>query len=493
MSLSSERRAELEIDATAAWIRSHGFARVALQLPDGMLREAAAISEAISGAVDRGAGGHSESPESPSTSVFVMADCIDGSCHVDEITAQHLGADCVVHFGADFIHASASVPVRFVLAQAHLDEPSTADAIVEVAASNPGAAVVVAFELRYAHAMPAVAKRVSEADGAAGVTFARVLMRVQSDPKAIGGEAEPSSSTSGGLAWPEFPDPAPPTTVVVWIGGEGLALTHCMLLRAHDATATWRRLDPAAEAAAGAGPRPVATMDALEGEVSRALRRRYYLASRARAASVVGVVVGSVSIAGYLDAADALCAMAAAAGKTCYTFVMGRITPEKLANYPEVECFVLVSAPQLALVDPKQQGFMQPIITPYEATLAFARADADADGDAFAWEGRYEAGFGAVWRAKAAMAAEGVGEGEGGGGEDEGVGGGPGLAVAAVHTGRGLAPVSSAAEYLVHRRTYDGIQTPASGAEVKEAAAFVEGRAGRAAGYRTDAAKEGRQ
>ena len=65
--------------------------------------------------------------------------------------------------------------------------------------------------------------------------------------------------------------------------------------------------------------------------------------------------------------------------------------------------------------------------------------------------------------------------------------------MAAVHTGRGLAPVSSAAEYLVHRRTYDGIQTPASGAEVKEAAAFVEGRAGRAAGYRTDAAKEGRQ
>ena len=31
--------------------------------------------------------------------VFIIADTIDGSCQVDEITAEHLGADCVVSHG----------------------------------------------------------------------------------------------------------------------------------------------------------------------------------------------------------------------------------------------------------------------------------------------------------------------------------------------------------------------------------------------------------
>ena len=68
-------------------------------------------------------------------------------------------------------------------------------------------------------------------------------------------------------------------------------------------------------------------------------------------ASIVGIVVGTLTIAGYLEALGALRRVLAKAGKKSYTFVMGRITPEKLANYPEVEVFVLISCPQLALLD----------------------------------------------------------------------------------------------------------------------------------------------
>lgn len=38
--------------------------------------------------------------------------------------------------------------------------------------------------------------------------------------------------------------------------------------------------------------------------------------------------------------------MAQAAGKKCYTFSMGRVTPAKLANFPEVDVFVLVRTQQ---------------------------------------------------------------------------------------------------------------------------------------------------
>mmetsp|Transcript_1969 Transcript_1969/g.4492 ORF Transcript_1969/g.4492 Transcript_1969/m.4492 type:complete len:86 (+) Transcript_1969:1016-1273(+) len=61
-----------------------------------------------------------------------------------------------------------------------------------------------------------------------------------------------------------------------------------------------------------------------------------------------------------MRALETLRKVIAAAGKKSYTFVMGRITPEKLANFPEVDVFVLISCPQLALLDCKE--FYAPVI-----------------------------------------------------------------------------------------------------------------------------------
>lgn len=46
-----------------------------------------------------------------------------------------------------------------------------------------------------------------------------------------------------------------------------------------------------------------------------------------------------------------------------------------------------------------------------------------------------------------------------------------------------LAPVGTAAEYLVQRRTWRGLETPLTGAAVLAAAPALPGRSGRAAGY----------
>lgn len=90
------------------------------------------------------------------------------------------------------------------------------------------------------------------------------------------------------------------------------------------------------------------------------------------------------------------------AGKKAYTLVMGRPNPAKLANFPEVsfdacrqmvlyflqgffrifksfnnpplwqcDVFIYVSCAQTALLDSKE--FLAPVITPFEAMLAFSR------------------------------------------------------------------------------------------------------------------------
>ena len=60
-----------------------------------------------------------------------------------------------------------------------------------------------------------------------------------------------------------------------------------------------------------------------------------------------GIVVGTLGVAGYLAAAEQVRRLARAAGKRTYTLLMGKPNPAKLANFPEVEVFVMVADSQV--------------------------------------------------------------------------------------------------------------------------------------------------
>jgi diphthamide biosynthesis protein 2 len=55
------------------------------------------------------------------------------------------------------------------------------------------------------------------------------------------------------------------------------------------------------------------------------------------------------------------------AGKSYYTFVMGRLNEAKLCNFPEINVFCLLANDDNALVPPKT--FHVPLVTPYELEL----------------------------------------------------------------------------------------------------------------------------
>lgn len=62
-----------------------------------------------------------------------------------------------------------------------------------------------------------------------------------------------------------------------------------------------------------------------------------------------GVVVGTLGVAGFLQAAEEVRRLARAAGKRTYTLLMGKPNPAKLANFPEVEVFVMIADAQVIL------------------------------------------------------------------------------------------------------------------------------------------------
>ena len=55
-------------------------------------------------------------------------------------------------------------------------------------------------------------------------------------------------------------------------------------------------------------------------------------------------------------------------GKKHYTFVVGKLNVAKLANFMEIDMYVLVSCYENSLLD--SSDFYRPIITPYELELA---------------------------------------------------------------------------------------------------------------------------
>jgi diphthamide biosynthesis protein 2 len=98
----------------------------------------------------------------------------------------------------------------------------------------------------------------------------------------------------GGLVW-QLPNSSSSSSssqpaLMVWLGPfNSPALTHLQLTYS---TSPWLLLDPASCTAE----------QGLLPDLQRLLKRRYYLVERARAASMVGLLVGTLGAAGYLEA-----------------------------------------------------------------------------------------------------------------------------------------------------------------------------------------------
>ena len=101
----------------------------------------------------------------------------------------------------------------------------------------------------------------------------------------------------------------------------------------------------------------------------RNVKKRNHSIERAKDSNIVGIVVGTLGVSGYLSVVSKLREMIESSGRTCYTVACGKPNPNKLANFPEIETFVLVACELCALVDGKD--YLQAVITPYEAALAF--------------------------------------------------------------------------------------------------------------------------
>ena len=81
-----------------------------------------------------------------------------------------------------------------------------------------------------------------------------------------------------------------------------------------------------------------------EVPVAKHMMKRYFLVEKAKDAERVGLLVGTLGTEKYLDILDKLKTAGKNAGKRMYTFLVGKPNVAKLANFPEIDVFVLGNA-----------------------------------------------------------------------------------------------------------------------------------------------------
>uniref|UniRef100_A0A8D0DYM6 2-(3-amino-3-carboxypropyl)histidine synthase subunit 2 n=1 Tax=Salvator merianae TaxID=96440 RepID=A0A8D0DYM6_SALMN len=322
-----------ELERATTFVSNNGFTKVALQFPDELLPDSSTVAARME--------------EATGAKMYILGDTSYGSCCVDEVAAEHVSAEAIVHYGSACLSPCRKLPVLHVFGRKHLDVTRCAEVFREL---HPDlqAHVVVLSELAYSHAIDDLAFCLHP-------HYPNVVFS-QLDSKELLNSVQPGFELvqQFGRCFSVDKQQGLDSYSMFYVGSEGQELTNFML--------SWNRCS-FSSFNPNTGQGRWETLD-----VNRTLRRRLYLVERARDAQVVGIVVGTLGVADYLSSLKHLREIIHQAGKRAYTLAVGKPNPAKLANFLEIDIFVLVACPQNSLLD--SADFYRPVITPYEMEIA---------------------------------------------------------------------------------------------------------------------------
>ncbi|KAK3847394.1 MAG: diphthamide biosynthesis protein 2 [Linnemannia gamsii] len=404
-----------EIERTVGAIKERGYKRIALQFPDDLLPDSGLVAQLIR--------------DQTGSAVFILADTSYGSCCVDEVAAQHISADAIIHYGRSCQSPTSRLPVIYVFGKQPVDVQDCATVFDGFFAKDKK--VILMYDVIYAHCIESLLATLEGEKGYTNIVKSRVetesnlgyVLSSQDGAKAAGGCCQKKSESCCGDKQACSTGPSSSASSCCQ-GAEKSGDSTCSTSTRGCAKATsTTQLQAGAPTAVEETPsnnkrrRFGRTYDLPEGDniedytifyigdesptlsnimmthskcevysynpekkagrfesaqVNKALMRRYFLVQKAKDADVIGIAVGTLGVASYMTMIQHLKALIESKGKKSYTFVMGKLNVAKMANFMEIECFVYVACPENSLIDSKE--FYRPIVTPYELEIALSKS-----------------------------------------------------------------------------------------------------------------------
>lgn len=381
-----------DIERTLKEIRQARYKRIALQFPDDMLPDAPRVFQLLSRGLNseevvangthpagQSNGGATETESNITQGVsqlsvqdagekwfprlYILADTSYGTCCVDEVAAEHVDADVVVHYGRSCLSPTARLPVIYVFTC----KPLAIDAVVQAFKDtypDPTTKLILAADVTYAHHVPALYECLLK-EGYSNL-FATDIVHEPSS--AIPNRTVPDSVREAPETlseWQLFHISDPPTALLMTLASR-VAAIHIYPTE----TQGNKNIKP------------------LPASTSAALRRRYAITTRLTTVPIWGILINTLSVKNYLHIVEHVKEQIAGAGKKSYMFVVGKLNAAKVANFSEIGGWVVIGCWESSLVDSKD--FWKPVITPFELELAL-KDDAER-----VWTGAWQSDFQAI-------------------------------------------------------------------------------------------------
>lgn len=335
-----ELRDVYEIDRTITELQAGKWSRIALQFPDHMLVDAPKVAEILE--IDLTP--KDNTPLRPR--IAILADTSYSACCVDEVAAEHSDSEVVVHYGRTCLSPTSRLPAIYIYTRHKLDLDKVVTAFGKEFAEKNSKVVLVA-DLTYQNHIPGLHERLQEA----GYTNV-VATKAARDPSAVipNRIVESSISTEELCTYCLFHISDPPMSLLLALQSRFTSL-HVL-----PTTSSSLSID-----------NPTIRAGAL-------LRRRFAKVLTLATAGVIGILVNTLSVSNYMASIRVLRKKIDQAGKKSYTIVVGKLNPAKLANFAEIEGWVVVGCWESGLIE-DDDAYWRPVITPFEMEVALMREE----------------------------------------------------------------------------------------------------------------------
>ena len=362
---------QYEIQRTIHEIQSAKRKRIALQFPDAMLVDAPRVFERLRDGLrdaririrreqdvshddaklddvtakieDLSLNIGTINAEELDEKLCILADTSYGACCVDEVAAEHVDADVVVHYGRTCLSPTARLPVIYVYTSKTLDIDAVVDCFKSTCDKNEK--VCLMADIPYDHHLAALRDRL---DGEGYQQIFRT--EIVKDPSSLvpNRTVPPEVSDTPELLqeYSIFHISSPPTSLLLILSSR---IKNMYIYPTDNAT-----LKPASAA--------------LEASTAQLLRRRYALVTRLSTVSIFGILINTLSVSNYMAALKHCQDLISQAGKKSYVFVVGKVNAAKVANFSEIGGWVVIGCWESSLIE--SADFYRPLITPFELEVA---------------------------------------------------------------------------------------------------------------------------
>lgn len=371
-----------EVERTAREIVEGGWKKVALQFPDRMLGDATRVFEGLERELSRlrlqdvGKRRSEEQEEKPEKQteggglevefnslglqqatngkensqlgerirLYILADTSYGSCCVDEIAAEHVDAEVVVHYGRSCLSPTARLPVIYVFTSHSLDLSTVISTFESTFSSNKEEKIILMADITYHNHIAPLYQALQS------VGWTNLLA-----PSVI---HDPSSVIPNRKVPEEIDEEELKTYKLFHISDPPNALVLTLYSRVgqfvvYPTTST------------------TSSKAHILDSTQMILRRRYALLSHLATVPIIGILINTLSIRSYLSTLSSLTALLQEHGKKHYTFVVGKVNAAKMANFAEIGGWVVVGCWEGSLFDSSTEaGFFTGVVTPFELGLA---------------------------------------------------------------------------------------------------------------------------